>query len=353
MSISTSTPGARPAVNVRRDLPGPGPQPLSCRELLLRFTGSHNGHGPGNGHGAGNGHGPGDGHLPHAGKIRFVGVGDRDVYNTTAPIPFRGQTVIAGRVEPRETELSSIVFFRRRSDGAWEPCPDVPELCGLQDPCITVVGEELVLGGVRFPIELGDGRRGYRMEFYRGPSLGELRRFLAGPEGMKDIRLAELPDGRIAVFSRPQGPVGGRGKIGFTIVNGLSELDAADIEAAPLLPGQFLDEEWGGANEIHLLRNGRVGVLGHIARFDDRHNRHYYAMVFAVDAAGGTATPLRIIAERRQFPAGPAKRPDLADVIFSGGLTRHGDGTATLYAGVGDAEAAYLRIPDPFVEFEG
>jgi hypothetical protein len=340
MSIST-TPGARLAATVRRELPNPAAKPLSCRELLLRFTG-HNGS-----------TGVHNSHAAASGKIRFVGVDDRDVYNTTAPIHFDGQTIIAGRVEPRDTELSTVMFFwRRPADGAWEPCPGAAHFPGLQDPCLTIVGGELVLGGVRWPVESGDGGRSYRMEFFRGHSLGELRRFLIGPDRMKDIRLGELPDGRIAVFSRPQGAVGGRGKIGFTTVHSLSGLTAADIEGAPLLPGQFLDEEWGGANEIHILRNGKIGVLGHIACFDERQNRHYYGMVFAVDAADGTATPLRIIADRSLFPAGPAKRADLADVIFSGGLTRHWDGTATLFAGIGDAEAAYLRIPDPFVEFE-
>jgi hypothetical protein len=340
MSISTTTPGARLAATIRRELPNSaGAKPLSCHELLLRFKG-HNGHAAHNGHTA------------ESGKVRFVGVDGHDVYNTTAPIPFRGQTVIAGRVEPRETEYSTVIFFRRRTDGAWEPCPGAARFPGLQDPCVTIVDGELVLGGVRYPVELGEGRRGYRMEFYRGRSLSDLQLFLVGPNGMKDIRLAELPDRRIAVFSRPQGAVGGRGKIGFTIADRLSGLQAQDIERAPLLPAQFLDAEWGGANEIHVLRNGKLGVLGHIACFDEREHRHYYGMVFTVDPADGAATPPRIIADRSLFPDGPAKRPDLADVIFSGGLTRHWDGTATLFAGVGDAGAAYLRIPDPFVEFE-
>lgn len=352
MSITT-TPGARLAVPIRRELPHPAAKPLSCRELLLRFTG-HNGHSGSNGsngeHGQ-NGHSQG-GHAAESGKICFVGIDGHDVYNTTAPIHLRGQTVIAGRVERRETELSTVVFFRRRTDSTWEPCPDAKPFHGLQDPCITIVDGEWVLGGVRYPLELGDGRRGYRMEFYRGRSLDELQLFLVGPDGMKDIRLVELPDRRVAVFSRPQGAIGGRGKIGFTIVQRLSDLIASDIVAAPLLPAQFLDEEWGGANEIHILRNGKLGVLGHIACFDEREHRHYYGMVFTVDPTDGVATPPRIIADRSQFPVGPAKRPDLADVIFSGGLTRHWDGTATLFAGIGDAEAAYLRIRDPFVEFE-
>jgi hypothetical protein len=64
------------------------------------------------------------------------------------------------------------------------------------------------------------------------------------------------------------------------------------------------------------------------------------------------AGALRIIARRCDFPEGPAKRPDLADVLFSGGLLRHGDGTATLFTGLSDAEAGYLRMDDPMAPFE-
>ncbi|HTL30246.1 MAG TPA: DUF1861 family protein [Tepidisphaeraceae bacterium] len=326
MSITTETNGPV----VRREIPHAGA--VSCRELLHHFT-------------------TGNGHLMESGKLQFLDVNGCDVYNTTAPFEHDGKTLIAGRVEPRETELATVVFFSRRADGAWEPCPSAIRLPGLQDPCVTKVAGELVVGGVRSPVDLSDGRRTYRMEFYRGSDLSDLRPFLVGPTGMKDIRLVELPDGRIAVFSRPQGAVGGRGKIGFTVVAGLSAITADVIASAPLFPGQFLDEEWGGANEIHVLSNGKLGVLGHIARFDELQHRHYYGMVFSVDAAG-VATPPRIIAERKMFPAGPAKRADLVDVIFSGGLTRNGDGTATLFAGISDVETAYLHIPDPFVEFE-
>ena len=318
---------------VRRELPANAAAPVSCRELLQRFT-SRNGHAVG------------------AGKLRFLGVEGSDVYNTSAPFKTEGRTVIAGRVERRDSELATVVFFAERPDGAWEPYVEAPRLAGLQDPCVTRVGEELVVGGVRSPVQLSDGRVGYRMEFFRGPTLGELRAFLVGPDGMKDIRLVQMPDRRIAVFSRPQGPVGGRGKIGFTTVATLSDLSAEVIESAPLFPGQFLDEEWGGANEIHVLSNGLLGVLGHIARFDEQEHRHYYGMVFSVDAATGVASPLRIIAQRGMFPPGPAKRGDLVDVIFSGGLLRHGDGTATLFAGISDVESAYVRLPDPFAEYE-
>jgi hypothetical protein len=286
-----------------------------------------------------------------SGKLRFHDVDNCDVYNTTATFQRDGKTLIAGRVEPRETERAPVVLFSQRPDGGFEPCPGAMRFPGLQDPCVTIIRGELVVGGVRSPVELPDGGRTYRMEFFRGSALSDLRPFLVGPTGMKDIRFVEMADGRVAVFSRPQGAVGGRGKIGFTIASDLSAITAEVIASAPLFPGQFLDDEWGGANEIHLLSNGKLGVLGHIARFDEQNHRHYYGMVFSVDA-DGVATAPRIIAQRSMFPAGPAKRADLADVIFSGGLKRHGNGTATLFAGISDVETAYLHIPDPFVEFE-
>ena len=41
-----------------------------------------------------------------------------------------------------------------------------------------------------------------------------------------------------------------------------------------------------------------------------------------------------------------------ADVVFSGGLIRNGDGTADFYAGTSDAEAQKLTIVDPFTKYE-
>ena len=137
---------------------------------------------------------------------------------------------------------------------------------------------------------------------------------------MKDIRLAGLPDGRVALFSRPHCGPGYRGRIGIAIVDGLDALSAEVIAGAPILHGQFTDSEWGGVNEVHLLRDGRLGLLGHIAWMEVGEIRHYYAMVFALDPHTGQTGPVRIIARRSQFPPGPAKRPDLVDVIFAGGL---------------------------------
>ncbi len=305
--------------------------PRSCQELLVEYRSLH----PVIEEDAGQ-------------TLQFGGVGDKDVYNITAPFAWNGQTYLLGRVEARDTEHSEIIFFQLAGE-SWAPVTSIPPLEGLQDPCITFVDGELILGGVKFPVLLPDGSTGWRMEFYRGNNNGQLTHCFTGPDKMKDIRFKQLEDGRIAIFTRPQGVKGGRGKIGFVIADSFEEMTAEMIEEAPLIENQFLDSEWGGANEVHLLQNGHLGVLGHVASFDEQDHRHYYPMVFSVNPLNGEASELRIIAERRDFPPGPSKRSDLVDVIFSGGLVRDGSGRACLYAGLSDAAAALLTICDPFL----
>jgi hypothetical protein len=285
-------------------------------------------------------------------KLTFTGVGERDVYNISAPFEDEGERVIAGRVESRDSEHSNIVFFVEK-DGVWTPREEgMPELT-LQDPFYTRVGDEIVLGGVQvYPHPEHPGALAWRTVFYKGSSLRSLNEFFSGPNGMKDLRLAELQDGSIAVFTRPQGEKGGRGKIGFTRVATLADLTVEMVEEAPLLENQFIDAEWGGANEPHLLANGLIGILGHIAWFDDSENRHYYPMVFALNPMTGEYSDIELIAVRDKFLPGAAKRKDLVDVVFSGGLIRKKDGTADLYAGISDAEAHRITIPDPFLKFE-
>jgi hypothetical protein len=40
------------------------------------------------------------------------------------------------------------------------------------------------------------------------------------------------------------------------------------------------------------------------------------------------------------------------DVVFSGGIVRNGGGAAHLYAGISDAAAAMVELPDPFARYE-
>lgn len=280
-------------------------------------------------------------------RIQFKGVDGFDVYNITAPFESAGRLVIAGRVEKRDSEHAQVRFFEER-DGAWHPIPEAP-LFALQDPFFTFIGGVLVFGGVQIS-ERPDGRFQWCTAFYRGQDIFSLQPFFTGPIGMKDIRLAELPEGRIGVFTRPQGAVGGRGTIGYTEADSLDALSIELINAAPLLDGMFHPLDWGGANETVPLPGGKIGVLCHIACFDDdteHSDRHYYASSFVFDPKTRRFDDFKIIGSRSQFGPGAAKRSDLNDVVFSSGLVFEA-GRTLLYAGVSDVEAHWVEIPDPF-----
>lgn len=281
-------------------------------------------------------------------KLNFLLKESKDVYNITAPFEWEGKTLLAGRVENRDSEHSEVIFFERKKE-SWVPVLDAPVL-KLQDPFVTKVDNLLVAGGVEiFPDKDNPYALCWRTVFYKGKSLKSLERFAKGPDKMKDIRLLQLEDKRILVAVRPQGETGGRGKIGFIVIDNLEELTEETIEKAHILKEQFTDEEWGGCNEMHLLPNGKIGVLSHIACFDETGDRHYYATCFTYDVCTKEFTPMKMISERKDFAPGESKRPDLRDVIFSGGLVRRKDGKAELYCGVGDAEAHMRVIEDPFL----
>ena len=272
----------------------------------------------------------------------------KDVYNITAPFEWDGRTLLAGRVEDRDSEHSEVVFFEQ-TEGNWIPVPEAPVL-KLQDPFITKADGLLIVGGVEiFPDEENPGALCWRTVFYKGKSLESLERFAKGPDRMKDIRLLQLADGRILVAVRPQGEKGGRGKIGFTVLKNLDELTEENMDRAHILEEQFIAAEWGGCNEMHLLPGGKIGILSHIACFDEAGDRHYYSTCFTYDVDTWEYTPMKMIAERKDFAPGASKRPDLEDVIFSGGLVRQKDGKVKLYCGVGDAEAHMRVIEDPFL----
>lgn len=278
-------------------------------------------------------------------KLYFKGINNLDVYNITAPFLLNGTTILAGRVEARDSEQSKIGLFEASGEQEWTLINEAIML-DLQDPFVSIIEDKVILGGVEVLLGEENNNTTWRTVLYHLASLNSAEKIFEGPIGMKDLRLKQLPDKRILVLTRPQGVVGGRGKIGATTIDCLAMLSIEQINNAPLLDNQFGDEDWGGANEIHLIGE-KICVLGHIAQFDEKKDRHYYALTFELDQSLRTMLHPQIIAERSDFLAGPTKRPDLTDVVFSGGLQFEGD-SVILYAGISDAEAQKITIKNPF-----
>ncbi|MCI2170136.1 DUF1861 family protein [Schleiferilactobacillus perolens] len=271
-------------------------------------------------------------------KIAFTGVDGFDVYNISAPFAYDQQMLIAGRVEKRDSEDSTVIFFRRVDDTHYERT-DYPTL-HLQDPFIGRLNDQLLVGGVH-TAPTSDGKLTWRTDFYLGKDLHTLKLWLSGPEHMKDIRMAQLPNGQILVLTRPQGDEGKLGKIGYLVADSLAAITAHAIAQAPLLANNFADENWGGPNQIISATNEKVLVLGHIARRQADNTLQYVSLCFTVDIKNGVIKDPAIVATRQDFVPGPAKRPDLIDVIFSGGYDAE---NKRLYVGTSDAEAQFANI---------
>lgn len=279
-------------------------------------------------------------------KLQFGGVGHLDVYNITAPFLSAEQVVIAGRVEPRDQEYSQVIFFEETAEG-WLPVEDAP-VFDLQDPFISTIHGELLFGGVQ--ISEDDTGLVWKTLFYRGSDIFSLQHFFTGPTGMKDIRLCELGPQCIGVFTRPQKNANGRGKIGYTEIASLDELTTDIIKAAPTLDNMFHQCDWGGVNEARKLANGDIGLVAHVACFENDDSNlelHYYAASFIFSPSQRNYRELKVIAARYQLQEGPAKRPDLVDVLFPSGIIQR-NGYTRLYVGVSDAEAHWIEIEDPF-----
>jgi hypothetical protein len=304
--------------------------PLQCTELLKNFEEKEV--------------------ISFGNKLNFSGVNNSDVYNISAPFNIGNKIFISGRVENRNAWANSQVMFFEENEGTWYPSKNTPTL-PLEDGFFVKIKNEIIIGGVEVypePTKIDPDGIGYRTAFYKGEDLYSLQKFTTGPDRMKDIRLVSLLNNKIGVFTRPQGGKNEGGRIGFTEIDKFDDLNANTIINAKIIENQFASNEWGGANELHFLKDNKIGVLGHIAYKDIMDDRHYYAIVFVYDIKTNKSSPIEIIATRQNFPKGDSKIPELSDVIFPGGLLRHGDGTATLYVGLSDAEAGSIILHDPF-----
>lgn len=340
--------------------------PKSYRELLIRFNNKNNHEG-----------------LPKGELLTFNVENDALAVYNPAPVVIDGQQYLWSRVEERTTEKDSTVrLFKEGKNGEWNVVEGAPTFRRLQDPfyCGMINGYH-ILGGVQVYDVEGTPDLGYRTVFYRyrnsftelvNPN-GKIRDpFAVGPGKMKGIRLIQIEKGRIGVFTRPQGPrgqFGGRGRVGYFEIQSLDQLESAladyDRQKDPntLIHGLFVDdgqgdEEWGGVNELHLLPDGKIGVLGHIAGFGDKRyitangkreaKKDYHPITFIFDPKTLSVSDVQIVATTEQFPHVEVKKDELGNLFYSGGLVRLGNGDAWLYVGIGDSNVGRILINDPF-----
>ncbi len=284
-------------------------------------------------------------------KLVFKGVDGFDVYNPSIPFFWQGKEYIYGRVEKREKWAESKTYlFEKVKNDEWMVVPNSP-IYSLEDPFVSVINDEIVLGGVDVKKE-NDEIVSFRTCFYRGVDINDLKYFFSGPEKMKDIRLVAL-NKKIGVFTRPKSDeikiqYGCDSVIGFTTINSLSELNKKIIEKAPIIPNLFKSGEWGGCNQAILLSDNEIGVVGHKCYISENKEggkiSHYIIISFVFDIFNHIAKDLKIIGTRSCFPEGPAKKDWLIDCCFPAGVIDKNDDKVEVYSGINDCEVGKIVI---------
>jgi hypothetical protein len=283
----------------------------------------------------------------------FRGVEGFDVYNCSVPFKWQGRRYIYGRVEKRHEWARSLVRLFAETNRDEYTLVENSMIYQLEDPFVTRIGGEIVLGGthVRYTRNRIDTYYGY---FYRGFDPDDLRYFTTGPDNMKDIRIVDIPGG-IGVFSRPRDAAvekqyGSGSVVGFTMIPNLDCLDAEVIAGAKVIPGLFGRGEWGACNQCFLLESGNIGVIGHksFKAPGEPPLDVYMNVSFVFDPKNNRVFNEKILATRSSYPQLPSKKPELADCVFTSGIVMRADGRADLYSGLGDAAEGRMVIEYPF-----
>ena len=278
-----------------------------------------------------------------------------DVYNCSLPFEYEGKTYVWGRVEKREEWATSIsVLFEKSASGKFVRTPNVESL-PIEDPFMVKIHGEYVLGGSHVVKERGKIKT-YYVYFYRGKTPFSLKYFTTGPDYMKDIRLVELEDGRIGLFSRPRcqeimDTYGTESQIGFTIIDSLDDLDAEAIENAKYIPGIFAPKEWGGINQAISFGNGQIGLIGHQCYnlYQDGIEYPVYVNTAIVyDYVSKRISEKKVIGVREDYPPTESKLKALCKCAFTTGILLKDSETVQLYSGLSDVGQGMIEIPNPF-----
>jgi len=304
--------------------------------------------------------------------LTFKGVEGWDVYNTSTPFFAKGKRYLFGRVEKRKEWARSWcgLFTETRKD-VWTLVVDAMKL-PVEDPTVASINGDIVLEGthVRRAVDrkidhdpLCGGIDTYYGYFYKGKDPKNLYYFTTGPDLMKDIRLVQMKDKRIGVFSRPRSEAifkatGRQSQIGFTVIDSLDQLTAKTIASAPYIRDMFAEGEWGGCNQALLLKDGMIGVISHqcyneVNKAKGVTYQIYMNASFVFDVAKHCAQEFKIIGTRACYPKGPVKVPHTTHCAFTSGIAPRKDGRVDLYSGLSDAAEGRITIDNPFANHGG
>ncbi len=294
-----------------------------------------------------------------------------DWYNPTQPFNDKGDRIMAVRFEPRDSELSLVGFIKEdQRTGKYRFDYTRPIIDMAQDPSVTFDNKgNLILGVVKIHVN-NDGKiTHFKTVQFIGHDVRNLRVFqtLQG----KDNRPVQLDD-RVRGFYRPQGEVGGSGKLAVRNYPDWEEYrkDARALTEADLLTTNFQDGNHGGPN--FPLPDGQV--YGHIAEIGrdkkgDIVKLDYYdtwkltdletgQFIYKEDPKTGILTPvIKVVGDRLDYPAeipdkDPANPQKRRNVSFTGGVVHLPDGKVMRINGACDTRIGTRIFNNPMLDID-
>lgn len=279
------------------------------------------------------------------------------------PGPGRSQVglyMLDGELNSERLEFSRVKTLSTGSDDYdWKEDPAISRVNG--DWIVTIVS------CTPPPMKKGEGPRyPLRTYFYRlNERTLELEEpFFIGPEDMKDIRLFELPNGKIAVLTRPRGMTKGkhmgRGHIGYFEVDTFDDLTkdqllgGKDIFHPMLFEDAYpeIEEEfgtlWVGSNDVLSDENGKiivddknnVTVFSHIG---SKEPGPYLSFCFELNLDSLALSNIRYLADITNF--GDVEDGNIRpNTVFTGGACMLNDKEAIVTAGLNDVFAGFFTV---------
>ena len=165
--------------------------------------------------------------------------------------------------------------------------------------------------------------------FYAGKKLDNLEHIADGPEGMKDVRIAQdySDSTKLHIYGRPRLSEY-NGNITHTTISDIGELNAQIISEATYIDERIFPSDkgvWGGVNDAISIGPDRLILACHRAWKTGEELKlglHYEAVLFDHDTRGKSVIDLGVLATAGDFPTGKIKANkdvDLHDVVFTGG----------------------------------
>lgn len=302
-------------------------------------------------------------------KGRVVGAelsqtGSQDFYNQSEPMEIGDDEVSAVRADDHGTQNSIVRFCRHKKiEDEWAPISDADDMPWCQDPSSQgVIDGEKYLSVVHTR-KNDKNEYDYWAELYKlNPELKDLECVGKSPELCKGLHLIRNNNGSISGFIRRQGEEFSRGKVCYFEINSIDELQSVldDLDKKAQTIEMFDSEEWGGVNDVQALLDGRIGILGHIARsyIDEKgiEQKEYCVTSAIFDPTTREMSDLKIILTiddlvdkddkllKNQIAP---KQEGLDNVIYPTNSVLRGD-ELDIYIGVKDAKSYVQTVENPW-----